>query len=430
MNEIEITGTDSNIQREELKHSFGFKGGYLTELWQNIVHLKSKNGFDAIGMATQSVLYGDSNVFASTSESNANALMYEVTNRALKRINGYQFDSPMVLLDQIIPQLYQEAKEITGIDHLNINFLYNALSSIDNALWLLYAAENSISTFRDMIPIPYKTALSHQNKKIAIMFQVSYDMSIDDIVKAADNGYFIFKIKTGFPGSPEEMLRKDIQRLTEIHQALKAKKTTQTPTGKLYYTMDANGRYPDKKTLLRYLDHARTIGAFDHILLYEEPFMADNNENVSDIGVLIAADESIHSEKDAYTKLNLGYGAFVLKGIAKTLSSTIKIAKIAYDHQIPCICSDLTVNPILVDWNKNVAAAVAPFPSLGMGIMETNGDMNYKNWTTMKARHPYPTARWANTINGTFELDDHYYEKAGGIFDIPIYYRNLFKPRS
>ncbi len=427
MKEIEIKRIDSNFQREELNHFFGFKGGYLTELWQNIVRIESKNGFEGIGLGTQSVLYGDANVFASTSESNGNALMYVVTNRALQQINGQKFRSPIALLDSIIPQIYQEAKEITGIDQLNINFLYNALLSVDNALWLLYAAENSLTTFHDMIPEPYKAALSHQNKKIAVMFQISYDMPISDIVRAADDGYFVFKIKTGFPGSPEEMLKKDIDRLTQIHQALKDKKNGQTPTGKVYYTMDANGRYPDKKLLTKYLDHARSIGAFPHILLYEEPFVEENKENVSDLGLLIAADESIHTEGDAYEKLNLGYGAFVLKGIAKTLTSTIKIAKIAYEHAIPCICSDLTVNPTLVDWNKNVAAAVAPFPGLGMGMMETNGDMNYKNWTTMKSHHPYPNARWANAINGAFELDDDFYTKGGGIFDVPAYYKNFFK---
>ncbi|ERJ58950.1 enolase C-terminal domain-like protein [Sphingobacterium paucimobilis] len=427
MKEIEITGIDSNFQREELKHFFGFKGGYLTELWQNIVRIESLNGFESIGIGTQSVLYGDANVFASTSESNGNALMYVVTNKALQRIQGLQFESPIALLDHLIPELYQEAKQITGIEELNINFLYNALLSVDNALWLLYAAENNLRTFHDMIPAPYKNALSAQNKKIAIMFQVSYDMPIADIVQAADDGYFVFKIKTGFPGTPEEMLHKDIVRLTEIHQALKNKSSKQTPTGQVYYTMDANGRYPNKQLLQRYLDHARSIGAFDQILLYEEPFIEENNENVSDMGLLIAADESIHNEGDAYEKLALGYGAFVLKGIAKTLSMTLKIAKIAYEHSIPCICSDLTVNPTLIDWNKNIAAAVAPFPSLGMGLMETNGDMNYKNWTEMKSRHPYPNAPWANPIQGAFELDSHFYQTGGGIFEVHDYYKNLFK---
>ncbi len=427
MKDIEIVAVDSNFQREELSHYFGFKGGYLTELWQNIVCVKSKNGFEAIGMATQSVLYGDANVFSSTSESNGNALMYVITNSALKAIKGHKYKNPIDLLDQIIPELYEEAKKVTEIHHLNINFLYNALLSVDNALWLLYAYENGITTFYDMIPEGYRQALSFKNSKIAVMFQISYDMSLNDIKKAAEEGYFVFKIKTGFPGNDEEMLQKDIKRLSEIHDLLKDVKTSQTPTGKVYYTMDANGRYPNKKLLGKYLDHAKTIGAFSHILLYEEPFIGENQEDVSDLGVLVAADESIHTEEDAYKKLSLGYGAFVLKGIAKTLSMTVKIAKIAHEHAIPCLCADLTVNPVLVDWNKNIAAALQPFPGLGMGMMETNGDMNYKNWDEMKARHPYSDEKWANVSNGAFDLNDHFYESGGGIFSISDYYKNLFR---
>src|SRR5690606_18279253 len=106
--------------------------------------------------------------------------------------------------------------------------------------------------------------------------------------------------------------------------SLKDLKTGQTETGTVYYTMDANGRYPDKKLLNVYLEHAKTIGAFSRILLYEEPFVEENDENVSDMGLLIAADESIHNEADALRKIALGYRAFVLKGIAKTLSQTLK----------------------------------------------------------------------------------------------------------
>src|SRR5690606_5251261 len=133
---------------------------------------------------------------------------------------------------------------------------------------------------------------------------------------------------------------------------------------KIYYTMDANGRYQTKEALEDYLQYAKEIGAIEHMLLYEEPFVEENQEDVSDLGVIVAADESIHSEEDALRKVALGYRAFVLKGIAKTLSLTVKIAKIAQEHQIPCLCSDLTVNPILIDWNKIIAATLPPFPEL------------------------------------------------------------------
>ena len=60
----------------------------------------------------------------------------------------------------------------------------------------------------------------------------------------------------------------------------------------------------------------------------------------------------------------------------------------AYEKKIPCFCADLTVNPILVDWNKNIAARLAPFPNINIGLQETNGHQYYKNWNTMMTYHP------------------------------------------
>lgn len=116
----------------------------------------------------------------------------------------------------------------------------------------------------------------------------------------------------------------------------------------------------------------------------------------------------------------------VLKGIAKTLSKSIKIAALAAEKQIPCICADLTVNPVLVDWNKNLAARLAPFPGLGMGMMETNGDMNYKNWKNMLGYHPASDASWTKPNKGVFELNENYYARSGGIFESSEHYNSLF----
>lgn len=427
MNEIKISGYDSNFEREKLRFPFGFKGGYLTELWQVVSQLRSRHGNIGVGLATQSVLYGDAAVFEKNSEANGNALMYVLTNRALQLIEGKSFNNPIDLLQEIIPELFEEAKRLTYTADLNINFVYNALISVDNALWTLYAKENDITTFHKLLPEPYRKAFAYQNGKVAVMFQISYDMPASDIKQAVEEGYFIFKIKTGYPGSQEEMLKKDMERLKEVHTILKDVRTAQTPTGRVYYTMDANGRYENKAGLKKYLDYAKEIGAFKYILLYEEPFIESNQEDVSDLGLMIAADESIHTEEDAYRKIELGYGAFVLKGIAKTLSLTAKIAKIAHEHTIPCLCADLTVNPILIDWNKNIAATMAPFPVIGMGMMETNGDMNYLNWSEMKNRHPYAGVSWTKVRNGVFELGEDFYSTAGGIFDISEYYKSFFK---
>ena len=136
------------------------------------------------------------------------------------------------------------------------------------------------------------------------------------------------------------------------------------------------------------LDHAKKIGAFDQIALIEEPFAESNEVYVGDMGVTIAADESAHTVEDAARRIEQGYKAIVLKCIAKTLSMTLKIAQLAYEKKISCFCADLTVNPILVDWNKCVAARLAPFGKIDIGLQETNGHQYYKNWDKMMTYHP------------------------------------------
>src|SRR5690606_21693195 len=106
---------------------FGFKGGYLTELWQVVSRIRSDSGNEGIGLATQSVLYGDAAVFEKNSEANGNALMYVLSNRTLQLIEGKSFYNPIDLLQEIIPKLFEEAKRLTDTADLNINFVYNAL---------------------------------------------------------------------------------------------------------------------------------------------------------------------------------------------------------------------------------------------------------------------------------------------------------------
>lgn len=423
---IIVTETSSNFEREKLVRPFGFKGGYLTELWQIASKMRSATGNEAVGLATQSVLYGDADLFAANSEAYGNSLMYVLTNRALQLIKQTPFANPVQLLETILPELMNQAKTVTGKNDININFIYNALVSVDNAAWLLYAAEHGVKSFAEMIPKPYRKTLSYRNNKIAYIYQVSYAMPVREIAEAAKQGYFVFKIKTGYPGTQEEMLAADKERLTQIHDALKDFRSSQTPGGKLLYTMDANGRYEKKATLLKYLEHAKAIGALEHILLYEEPFNEAHSEDVHDVPVKVAADESANDEQTTLQRIEQGYSVIVLKGIAKTLSLSLKIATIAAGHGIPCICSDLTVNPILVDWHKNLSAHLAPFPGLGMGLMETNGDVNYVNWPVMQGYHPAAGANWMQVKDGVFELGDGFYHQGGGIFEPSAHYRELF----
>jgi L-alanine-DL-glutamate epimerase-like enolase superfamily enzyme len=423
---IRVNRTDSDFEREKLVRPFGFKGGYLTELWQTVARLESTSGKSGIGLATQSVLYADAGLFAAHSEAGGNALSYALTEKALQLVKQTPFTSPVTLLEDILPEVIRMGRSLTGKADLNPIFIYIALVALDNAAWLLYARENNFDSFDAMIPAPYKKALSARNDKIAIMYQVPYGMPVEDLKKAAREGYFVFKIKTGEPGTQAEMLQKDMDRLTLIHRTLKDVRTPQTPGGRLVYTLDPNARYEKKETFMRYLDHARKIGAFEQILFVEEPLPEANEEHVGDVGIPVAADESVHDEDSAARRLEQGYGALVLKGIAKTLSFSMKVARLAQERNIPCLCADLTVNPILVDWHKNLAARLAPFPGIGMGLMETNGNMNYRNWNAMMAYNPAAGASWNKVQQGVFELKDDFYQASAGIFQPSPHYTQLF----
>jgi L-alanine-DL-glutamate epimerase-like enolase superfamily enzyme len=289
----------------------------------------------------------------------------------------------------------------------------------------LYARENGLNTFDEMIPEEYRSVLSHRHKKVASIPLMAYSVPVREIKQAADDGFYFMKIKIGQPGTQDEMLEKDKARLTEIHQAIGNYRIEHTQSGKLPYYFDANGRYQKKETLLKLLDHAEKIGALEQIALIEEPFPEELEMDVSAIPVRLAADESAHTDKDALARIQMGYGAIALKPIAKTLSMTLKIAQIAAQENTPCFCADLTVNPILVDWNKNVAARLKPFPGLETGLLETNGHQNYKNWKTMESFHPFPEASWRKIHGGVFELDSTFYSQNGGIFNDSAHYSKL-----
>jgi L-alanine-DL-glutamate epimerase-like enolase superfamily enzyme len=426
---ITISRVSSDFEREPLLRPFGFKGGYTTENWQVATLLESDSGRRGIGLATQGVLWSDAAVFAGHSESGGNALMYAMTEYALQRLKGQSFTNPMELLESVRHDVYAYGQKITGQPKLRETFALNALVGVDFAAWLLYAAENNIKKFDDLIPAAYRAGVSHRHEKVASIPLMAYAVPIDEIKAAVDQGYFFMKIKIGQPGTQAEMLEKDKARLTAIHAAIGSARTPYTANGKLPYYFDANGRYESKDALMRLLDHAKSIGAFEQIALIEEPFPEELEIDISDIPARIAADESAHTDKDALKRIQMGYKAIALKPIAKTFSMSLKIAQLAHEHGVPCFCADLTVNPVLVEWNKAVAARLAPFPGIGLGLVETNGHQNYKNWETLRSYHPAPNASWAKTTGGVFELDADYYVRSGGIFDPLPHYESLFAPK-
>ena len=322
------------------------------------------------------------------------------------------------------------AKRLPIIPHLRLTFALNSLVPVDNAAWLVYCKANGITSFDDLIPANLRSALSCRHDKLGAIPLLSYGVSLQQIKTILDEGYFFLKIKIGSDpnkdGNLDTMLEWDTNRLKDIHALAERYSTPYTNNGKLAYYLDANGRY-DKEHLLRFLDYAQKIGALEQIILFEEPFAEECLMDVSDIPVCIAADESAHSTKESLERIDLGYKAIALKPIAKTMSMSLQIAKAAYDRNVACFCADLTVNPVMVDWNKNVAARLAPLPGMKIGVLESNGHQNYKNWQQMMSYHPCAGSKWIDVRNGLFELDADFYRQSGGILKSANKYLDMVK---
>ena len=427
---IKIIDVDSRFEREPLRNPFGFKGGYLSELWQTVSYLQSSSNNHGIGLGTQSVLWSDDLIFSSHSESGGNALMYSLTERALQLLKNQSFNNPIELIEPLYQEVYEYGKSVTINPDLRKTFALNALVSVDNALWLLYAKENGIKNFDQLIPDEFKTAFSEKHEKLAAIPLISYNVTPEEIKKEVEQGYFFMKIKIGQPGTQSEMLEKDKNRLLEIHNVLKDIRSPYTETGRLPYYFDANGRYEAKDTFNRFLDYARQIGAFNQIVMVEEPFPEKMEMDVADVPVRLAADESAHTDEDTIKRIQMGYRAVALKPIAKTLSMTMKIAKAAAERNIPCFCADLTVNPVLVEWNKNVAARLKSFPGLdNLGLVESNGHQNYVNWPQMKKYFPQCRASWVDAKDGFYRTNEEYFNNGGGIFDSIPHYEDMFRKK-
>jgi hypothetical protein len=61
-----------------------------------------------------------------------------------------------------------------------------------------------------------------------------------------------------------------------------------------------------------------------------------------------------------------------------------------------------------------------------MGIMETNGPLNYRNWQKMLTYHPANGAPWIPVRNGAYELSVDFFKSSGGIFEPMPHYEEMF----
>ena len=408
------------FENEPLKTAFGFKGNALTYLTQSAVYLGDGERF-GVGVGVQSVLWSDAVVFSTFGEDRGNEFMYSVTKRAVETLIEKEFETPAQAILAVIPDCLEYARTITGID-VKQTFVLNALVPVDMALWMLYAKENSLECFDDI----YKGKV--RNKRLANIPLITYNTDISDVVRMAEEGTCIFKIKIGSDpdrdGDRDKMLAWDKARAKAIHDALSRVSTPYTESGRPVYYFDANGRYDTKERLLELIGFFREEHILENTVLFEEPFAEENKIFVGDIDCVFAADESAHSIEDVKERIELGYRAITLKPIAKTLSITMKMAEYAESVGVQCFCADLTVNPLMLEWNKNVAARLSPLVGMKIGVVESNGAQNYVNWADM-CRY----AEKCDSAGSFYELFEDFYSVAD-IFEPKEHYLELIRQKN
>jgi hypothetical protein len=431
MKNIKIKKADLRFVREPLCAPFGFKGKYLTELWQTVVYIESDN-FCAACPGTISVLWSDANVFSDHSPEGSSSLMRDVTVRALDMINGESFVSPITLINSILPELKKYADTICN-RNVAETFVLNSLVGLDYALWSVYALENGITDFDNIIPDHAREALSYRHERLAHIPLVSYAVDEDGLKSLLDSGTGLLKIKIGkscgegltHSEDMKTMLEWDKERLSRIHNIAKNYKTPLSKSGNIRYYLDANGRYDNLDRLEAFLCHADKIGALDSIELIEEPFAPENEIFVGNLPVTVNADESAHSLADVEKRLSLGYKAVALKPIAKTMSVSFDMAAAIHKAGGQCLCADLTVVPLLAEWNKQFASRISALNGMACGCIEINGNQNYVNWQSLCNMLP-EGLEYVPERNGCFTLSEQSYQDGAKLFNKNKYIE-LFK---
>ncbi len=418
---IRIRRCDLEFVREPLRAPFGFKGRSLTELWQTVAKLEGETHI-AVAPCVESVLWSDARVFGENPPAVSSAMMLLVTNRALRMLEGTSFDTPLEVIDGLLPELKRYADLVCGRP-VAMTFLLNALVGVDCALWMLYGLEHGITSFDGLIPASAKRALSCRHEALAQIPLLSYAVPEAEIRAVLESGVSLLKIKIGkaVPGvstreeDMREMLAWDIARLKQIHEIASRYETPHTRSGKVLYYLDANGRYDSLSRVEALLEAADRMGALDRIALLEEPFDPENKVCVGNLPVCVNADESAHSLEDVRERLELGYRAVALKPIAKTVSVSFRMAEAICEAGGQCLCADLTVNPLLAEWNKQFAARVPALAGMKVGCVEINGDQNYTHWADLQkllpdGLEPVPLQ------NGVFPLDEAFYRQGEKLF--------------
>jgi L-alanine-DL-glutamate epimerase-like enolase superfamily enzyme len=424
---MRITETQLEIQREPFAKPFAFKGSAFHEKWNTIVRLRDDQGYEAVGIGGLAVLWSDPDVFSAHTEVGGNLLQASILEHALQHVQGREYPDPPSMLGDVLPHAFAYGRAITSNEQLRLTFVLIALVALDNAAWLLFAEENGVSSFNALIPPWSQETLAHRQNAVATVPAVGYTMEMDTLDGILRAGAYILKIKLGQRGTQQEMVHKDKEWLSRIHDMAKGLTTSMTDSGNILYYLDANGRYEDKAGIVELVKHAERIGALDRVILIEEPFEDSVEADVSDLDARFAADESIHTIEDVARRAEQGFEALAVKPAGKTMSLAFEMVRAGAEMGMECFVADNACVPVLVEWNKNVAARLPVFPGIKGGLMESNGPDNYPNWDRMLSEYPIPDANWLRPIDGTFRLGANYYAHSGGIFEIPTNYNSLLR---
>jgi L-alanine-DL-glutamate epimerase-like enolase superfamily enzyme len=428
---MKITSVDLDIQREPFARPFAFKGSAFHEKWNMVVRLCDDMGTEACGIGGLAVLWSDPNVFSTHTESGGNALQVATLEKALQASLAVDWESPPDLLAAVRDTAEQFARLVTGRGpDLQPTFVLNALVALDNAAWVLWARRHGMDRFDDWVPPAAASALGHRQPRVALTPAVGYNMPDAQIAELLDAGAAILKVKLGHPGDPAEMAAGDCRSLRRLAPLLRGAHTPWTQSGRVGLYLDANGRYQSKSTLRAVLDEADRQDLLDRIVVLEEPFAAHMEETVDDLGVLVAADESLHDPADVALRCQAGYGAIAVKPAGKTLSVAFDMLAAAAAQDMIAFVADNACVPVLVEWNKNIAARLPAFPGVRGGMMESNGPENYGRWPQMLAEHSRAGAPWLAARDGVYELGEEYYVAGGGILDEPASYLTELQRRA
>ena len=422
---MKITGYRFTVMREPLAAPFGFKGGAFTEKWITVTSLTNDSGISATGIGGLAVLWSDPGVFFSRSETGGNLAMALVAEQAAKMLVGTEIGEPAGAVTSLEEELTEYARKVTGLRSLRGAFVPNCLVGLDMAVWKLFARERGTEDLDDLLPGECRAVLPERHSRIARIPLVGYGMPPEKAAALAEEGCFLFKIKLGARGDQKEMLSRDKTRLSELHGALRGRESEASPGGRILYYLDANGRYESEEAVLSLLEHADAIGMLSRVVLLEEPYPEDFDIDVAGLPVRVAADESVHGPAEAAARAGMGYGAFAIKPAGKTLSVSLGTIREAAARGIPCFVADSACVPLLVEWNKCVAARLPALPGIGCGILESNGGEHYAAWDRLLSEHPLPEAPWVVPKRGYYETDESFYRVSGGVFRLWEHYERL-----